>query len=215
MDGKARWRRRWTVALLLLAGAVGAGTALQLACIDLRALLTVRTTSKGRVGHGPEAWAVPMDRPGLPNLHRVSPGLYRGAQPTAEGMRELRKLGVRTVVNLRSFHSDRHEIGDTGLAYEHIFMKAWHPEDEDVVRFLQIVTDRDRTPVFVHCQHGADRTGTMCAVYRMVVQGWTREEALSEMTNGGFGFHEGWQNLLDYMDGLDVERLSRQAGGGL
>ena len=80
MGGKARRRRRWTVAVLLLAGTVGAGMALQLACIDLRALLTARTAPKGQVGHGPEAWAVPIDRPGLPNLHWVSPDLYRGAQ---------------------------------------------------------------------------------------------------------------------------------------
>lgn len=108
--------------------------------------------------HEVEASSTPVNRPGLPNLHKVSPVLYRGAQPTAEGMRELKKLGIRTVVNLRWLHSDRDEIGDTGLAYEEISMKSWHPEDEDVARFLRIVTDPDRTPVFIHCQHGADRT---------------------------------------------------------
>jgi len=153
-----------------------------------------------------------MERPGLPNLHRVSADLYRGAQPTAEGMQELKKLGVRTVVSLRVFHTDHDEIGDTGLAHEEISFKTWHPEDEDVVRFLRIVTDRNRTPVFVHCQHGSDRTGTMCAVYRIVVQGWSKEDALAEMTQGGFGFHEGWENLTDYVNGLDVDRLRREAG---
>ena len=68
-------------------------------------------------------WATASEKPGLPNLHRVTDDLYRGAQPSAEGMRQLKKMGVRTVVNLRSFHSDRDEIGDTGLAYEHIYMK--------------------------------------------------------------------------------------------
>ena len=34
----------------------------------------------------PRAWAEAIpDRPGLPNLFRVGPGLYRGAQPEREG----------------------------------------------------------------------------------------------------------------------------------
>jgi protein tyrosine/serine phosphatase len=204
---------RWVLVLfLLLAGVVGAGVGLRVARVDAWALLLGCTTTPASVRHGPEAWATAIERPGLPNLHRVSADLYRGAQPTAEGMQELKKLGVRTVVNLRALHSDRDEIGDTGLAHEEISFKAWHPEDEDVVRFLRIVTDRSSTPVFVHCQYGSDRTGTMCAVYRIVVQGWSKEEALAEMTQGGFGFHEGWQNLADYINGLDVSRLRREAG---
>lgn len=157
-------------------------------------------------------WAVPMEKPGLPNLHRITDNLYRGAQPTAEGMQQLKAMGIRTVVNLRSFHSDRDEIGGTGLAYEHIYMKAWHPEDKELVRFLQIVTDPARQPVFFHCQHGADRTGTMCALYRMAIQGWTREEALKEMTEGGFGFHGIWQNLIEYINALDIEAVKKRAG---
>lgn len=114
----------------------------------------------------PATWATPLALPGAPNLHRVDAALYRGAQPTAEGMQNLRKQGITTVVNLRSFSSDRDEIGSTGLAYEHIYMKAWHPERKEAVRFLQIVTDPKRTPVLVHCHHGSDRTGAMVALYR-------------------------------------------------
>ncbi len=102
----------------------------------------------------PNTWAQPKRVPGLPNLHRVSDTLLRSAQPSAEGMAQLPGLGVRTVVNLRSLHSDRDELGDLALRYEHIHMKAWHPEDEDVVRFLRIVTDPASGPVLLHCQHG-------------------------------------------------------------
>ena len=127
-------------------------------------------------------------------------------------MRSLKDRGILTVVNLRSFHSDRDEIGNTGLAYEHIYMKAWHPERKEVVRFLQLVTDPKRTPVLVHCQHGADRTGTMIALYRVAVQGWSKEDAIREMTKGGFGFNEVWINLPDWIRILDVESIRREAG---
>jgi protein tyrosine phosphatase (PTP) superfamily phosphohydrolase (DUF442 family) len=168
----------------------------------------VETSQPNRPPH----WAQPIQMKGVPNLHKVSDTLYRSAQPSAEGMRNLRAIGVETIVNLRSFHSDRHEIGDTGLAYEHIYMKAWHPEEDDAVRFLQIVANPRRDPVLVHCQHGADRTGTMCAIYRVAVQGWSKKEAVEEMSQGEFGFHGIWDNLIRWINALDVERIKKRAG---
>ena len=159
----------------------------------------------------PAHWAKPIQIKGAPNLHKVSDTLYRSAQPSTEGMRNLKAMGIETVVDLRSFHSDRDEIGDTGLAYEQIYVKAWHPEEEDAVRFLQIVTNPKHSPVIVHCQHGADRTGTMCVLYRVAVQGWSKEEALKEMTDGGFGFHGIWENLIQWINGLDIDRIKRKA----
>ena len=89
--------------------------------------------------------------------------------------------------------------------------KAWHPEIKEAVRFLQIVTDPKRAPVLVHCQHGADRAGTMSAIYRVAVQGWTKEEALREMKEGGFGFREIWRNLPKWFEKLDIDSIKKQA----
>jgi protein tyrosine phosphatase (PTP) superfamily phosphohydrolase (DUF442 family) len=160
------------------------------------------------------AWATPIQGvASLPNFHRVSDHLFRGAQPTShDGFRHLQDMGIKTVVNLRSAHSDRRMIRGTGLAYESIGMKAWHAEDEDIVRFLRIVTDPARQPVFVHCQHGADRTGTMCAIYRIIVQGWDKEDAIREMRHGGFGFHEIWTGLPKYIRNLDAQAIRDRAG---
>ncbi len=157
----------------------------------------------------PPSWATPIPLDGIPNLHKVSNNLYRSAQPSSLGMQNLRNFGIKTVINLRAFHSDRDEIRDLSLHREDIFMKVWHPEREDVIQFLRIVTDPQHTPVLVHCQHGADRTGTMCAMYRIIVQGWTKEEAIQEMTEGGFGFHEIWNNLAEWIDRMDVESLKK------
>lgn len=157
------------------------------------------------------AWATRITKPGLPNLHRVSDDLYRGAQPTAEGFRELQAMGVKTVINLRFNYNEREKIAGTNLAYEEIPMNAWHTKDEDVVRFLQLLTDKEQAPFFVHCQHGADRAGVLTGVYRIVIQGWTKDEAIAEMSRGGFGFHGMWQNLVEYLQNLDVEKLKQRA----
>ncbi len=153
-----------------------------------------------------------IETEGLPNFYKVSDDLFRCAQPTAKGVQNLMAMGIRTIVNLSAFHSDRDMIGNTGLGYENIHMIAWPliPEEKQVIKFLTIVTDDKRTPVLVHCQHGADRTGTMCAVYRIVVQGWTKEEAIKEMTDGGFGFHRAWGNhLIQWINNLNVDKIKR------
>jgi tyrosine-protein phosphatase SIW14 len=152
-------------------------------------------------------WAEKIELAGLSNIYKVSEDLYRGAQPSKEGMMELKKLGIKTIVNLRSFHSDRDEIASRDFFYEHIYIKPWHPEEKEFIRFLEIVTDKGKQPVFVHCQHGADRTGSICAVYRAVVQGWNKNEAIEEMTKGGFGFHSAWQNLVYYIQELDIYKI--------
>ena len=149
---------------------------------------------------------------GAPNLHRLTGQLFRSAQPTAEGMKNLEKLGIRTVVDLRAFHSDEDELKGRELKAVKIPMKTWHAEREDLVKFLKVATDPQQGPVLVHCQHGADRTGTACAVYRIVVQGWSKEEALREMTEGGYGFHEIWKNLPDWIRDLDVAAMRKEVG---
>jgi tyrosine-protein phosphatase SIW14 len=170
-------------------------------------------TPGGRTEACPDEWAEPLELEGVPNFYKVSDDLYRSAQPTTEGMSNLRDLGIETIVNLRSFHSDRDRIGKTGMAYEHIYMKPWHPETEDVVRFIRIAVNPRRTPVLVHCKRGADRTGTMCAAYRIIVQQWSTEDAIEEMLDGGYDFDKVlWPNLVTFVKELDVDGIRDQAG---
>jgi tyrosine-protein phosphatase SIW14 len=151
-----------------------------------------------------------LSLPGCDNLYQVSETFYRGAQPTAEGFKELEKLGIKTVINLRSLHTDQDELKGTGLKYIPIRMEAWDPETDEVRQFLLAATNPENQPVFVHCQHGADRTGTMTAAWRIVIEGWTKEKAIQEMTEGPFGFHEIWTGLPKFLDKLDLDTLRKE-----
>jgi protein tyrosine phosphatase (PTP) superfamily phosphohydrolase (DUF442 family) len=160
----------------------------------------------------PARWAVRLERPGLANFHRVTTNLYRGAQPTTRGMAELKAMGIKTVVNLRSFHSDDDELLGTGLKPGRLHMKPWHAEDEDVVYFLNWMANTNNLPAFVHCQRGADRTGMICAMYRIVFCGWSKQEAIQEMKEGGFGFNPAWKNLVRYIEKADIAKIKQRAG---
>ena len=48
----------------------------------------------------------------------------------------------------------------------------------------------------------------MCAIYRMVREGWPVEEAVRELP--AFGFHEVWVGCLEYLHGLDTESVMDQ-----
>lgn len=185
--------------------------------VSALALISGCATAPPATGPRPSSWAAPVvASPGLPNLHRVSASLYRSAQPSREGFALLESRPslangdrpINTVVSLRVFNDDPSLVEDSsGLRLEEISFKTWHPEDEDVIRFLRIATTPALQPVLVHCRHGSDRTGLMVAIYRIVVEGWTKAQATDEMVDGGFGFHPLWQNLLRYIDALDVNAI--------
>ena len=188
--------------------------------MKIRGLLLLMILSSGCAKHAadedrPPQWAKKVELVGVPNFFKISPDLYRSEQPTREGMRKLEGMGIKTVISLRAFHSDRRLLEGTGLAYERISFQTWSPDDEELVRFIKIVTDPRATPVLFHCLHGSDRTGAMSAAYRIVVEGWTKDAAIAEMKRGGYGHHKIWGNLERWLRSLDVEKLRVKVGANI
>jgi tyrosine-protein phosphatase SIW14 len=124
---------------------------------------------------------------GVPNAAEVTPKLFRGAQPTAQGFAALAKMGVNIVVDLRgSRESEREEVTKLGMQYVPI---PWHcpfPRDDAFASFLTLLRQSPGKKVFVHCRLGDDRVGMTIAAYRMAEQGWTAKDAMKEMEAYGF-----------------------------
>lgn len=180
--------------------------------VILLLLMAVASAVAQNTTNRPANWARPMTLPGVTNFYQVTTNLYRGAQPTAEGMANLQALGVRYVISLRMLRSDSRELHGTGLKSLNLGMAPWHPNADDVVKFLKVTTDTNNLPAFVHCEYGADRTGLMCAMYRIVVCDWTKQEAIAEMRDGGFHFNPGWTKLVSFIENADVSSYKRRVG---
>ena len=121
----------------------------------------------------------------LPAFVQVDDGLYRGGQPTPEGLRALSRMGIKTVINLRhssaALREEQRLVEQLGMRWVSLPMWFWwRPSDAQVSQFLSIVTDPASRPVFVHCRQGRNRVGVLVAVYRMVHDRWSADQAYAE-----------------------------------
>ncbi len=143
------------------------------------------------------------------NLHYVAPGIYRSGQPTAENMRELEMLGLKSVLNLRNFHSDDDEAKGTGLTLYRVKMSAGDINNADVIAALKIVRDAQK-PILIHCWHGSDRTGVIVAMYRIAFEEWDKEVAISELMQPEYGHHQDfYSNIPEYIRKVDIDLIKK------
>jgi len=155
--------------------------------LTLNLLLGACTTlpaENPRPGH----WAKAEPSRYLENFYRVDEQVYRSAQPSAPGMRELQYKGIKTVLNLRYLQNDAALTQSTNLVTQHLSMLASAISQEQLHQALALIRLAEK-PVLVHCRYGSDRTGAVIAAYRIIEQHWTKKEAVREMLWGGYGHH--------------------------
>lgn len=156
----------------------------------------------------------------LPRFQQVSERLYRGGQPRAGGLSQLRDLGINTVINLRGAskrtRAEEVEVRALGLNYFNVALPNWgRPHDARVRRVLEIIAAPENGKVFVHCKDGVDRTGMIVAIYRMTHEGWATNDALAEADRFGMRRIQFW--MRDYAEdyGEHDEEFDDRIGDGM
>ena len=137
---------------------------------------------------------------GVSDAGKLNDYLYRGTQPSEKGLKNLRRLGIDTIVDLRGeFRSEmKHEreyATKLGMRLVLIPGNGWSPpKDEQVAEFFALIAERPRHKIYVHCWLGGDRSGVFLATYRIAFDGWTPEHALAEMHT--FRYHGLWHPAM-------------------
>ncbi len=139
----------------------------------------------------------------LPNFYPVNEVLYRGGQPTEAGVKELAKMGVKTIIDLRGADEKAKKeetwAQNSGIRFINKPLNNWfEPKNAKIEEIIAEINRPENQPVFVHCQRGADRTGTVVAVYRITHDNWTAEQANAEAKKFGFGWWQFW--MKDYIN---------------
>jgi len=181
----------------------GSRVLLKFTCLVFIALGLLTLTGPVVAGKGPVATQAALEAagpgkiPGLAGLHNfgvVEKGVYRGAQPTAEGYATLKRMGVKSVLNLRNDRDEKSAVEAAGMKALVVPMGTVRRANrENVDKAVKVIADPANRPIFVHCMWGQDRTGVVIAAYRMEVDGWALPDAEREMQS--YGFNEVWVNL--------------------
>ncbi len=155
---------------------------------------------------------------GIKNFGKVNESLYRGAQPDEVGITNLSRLGVKTIINLRmpddSWKAEESAARNCGLTFTNVPFKGMgRPTHAQIQQVLAII-ETAPSPVFVHCAHGCDRTGTVVACYRIKHDRWSTESALREARLYGMSkLERGMRRyVLDF--GSEPNQQSRSLAAG-
>ncbi|MDE2446628.1 MAG: dual specificity protein phosphatase family protein [Alphaproteobacteria bacterium] len=161
-------------------------------------------------------WARPIILEGVTNLNQVAPNLYRSAQPTELGFKMLeQKLKIKADLNLRESQTDEAALKSTKIKTLNVPMNAAFITTASVVTALRYIkAEQEKGPVLVHCLHGADRTGVVIAMYRIIYQGWTKQQAIDELKNGGFNFHSIFFNIPNFIENADIAAIKAALAKG-
>jgi tyrosine-protein phosphatase SIW14 len=164
----------------------------------------LKTSSSAAAQRRPEKWATPVKSEYLKNFFKLDKKVYRSAQPNSRGFRELKRLGIRNVLSFRDYHSD--DGKDSGLNLYRVEMEAGDIKTEKVIEALRIIMKAEG-PVLIHCWHGSDRTGLISAMYRIVFQGWSKDDAIDELMHGGYGYHPIYKNIPEFIRQADIGEI--------
>ena len=127
------------------------------------------------------------------NFGKMDNRLFRGAQPNESDYKDLKTLGVKTVVDLTDSPKsyEKRDVEALGMRYVNIPMSdSSYPKAEQINAFLKLVNDSSTGTMFIHCAGGRHRTGVMGAVYRYNVNQWRYDQVYAEMQD--YDFYTKW-----------------------
>ena len=152
-------------------------------------------TDNGNKAVQSERWATPVKHDA--NLYRIDDQLYRSEQPIAEDGEAIVKLGIQIVINLRFFdRNDDDHLKAHGLTLLNRPLLSWSIKPKEIAEILYLSEKQQQNgAVLIHCYHGADRTGLIAGMYRIIYQGWSVDDAKAEMQHGPYGYHSIWKNI--------------------
>ena len=123
------------------------------------------------------------------NVHRVSEGVWRSAQPAPHHLRAAKARGIRTILNLRgrrdtcgSYILERDACQRLGLTLVDFPIRSRAFLDKPTLHAAAELFQRIEYPMLMHCKSGADRAGLMATLYLHLHEGMPLKRAMSHLS---------------------------------
>src|SRR6266481_1266955 len=139
----------------------------------------------------------------ISNFGKMDDRFYRGAQPDESDYKDLKALGIKTVIDLQDHPTnyEKRDVEALGMRYVNIPMSdSSYPKEESINAFLKLVNDPATGVFYAHCAGGRHRTGVVGAVYRFNVNHWTYDQAYAEMKDYDFYTRFGHGDLKTFVE---------------
>jgi protein tyrosine/serine phosphatase len=128
------------------------------------------------------------------NLHQIVPGVWRAAQPMPHHLRKAKRMGVKTIVNLRgrrdncgSYIMERETCREVGLTLVDFPIRSRQPLERPTLLAALELFDKLEYPILIHCKSGADRVGFMSTLYMYLKGGMPLREAMKSQLSLRYG----------------------------
>jgi protein tyrosine phosphatase (PTP) superfamily phosphohydrolase (DUF442 family) len=146
------------------------------------------------------------------NFYQISNDVFRSDQPSNELIPSLKQYNIDTVINLRARNEDAKVLKDQPFNLVHIPIYTWAINREDLLQAMRAIQNakQHNQKVLIHCYHGSDRTGATIAMYRIIFEHWSIDDAVKEMKQGGYGFHVIWKNIDHLLSPENVKWIQQQ-----
>lgn len=138
------------------------------------------------------------------NFHKVTPALWRSAQPTPRQFAKLARQGLKTVVSLRggrrhgSWPLEVEACAANGLTLAEYIVTSRGAPDAETILAMDEFFGTLQTPVLIHCKSGADRAGFVAALYLIMRENKSADQALKQLSIRYGHFHFAPTGILDH-----------------
>lgn len=140
----------------------------------------------------------------FPNRHKVSEKVWRAAQPLPHQIAAAKRLGVRTILNLRgqfdiaTYVYEREACRRAGLKLVDFRVKSRNAPTLEELRGARDVFQSIEYPILMHCKSGADRVGLMSVLYRHLHDGVPMHQAIDQLSLRYGHIKQANTGIIDY-----------------
>ncbi len=137
------------------------------------------------------------------NKHEIAPGVWRSNQPSPRQLKAWRDKGIVSIVNLRgpnphAYALEKQACEDLGLKL--INFRVWSRDtpSKETIRGAKELFETVEKPFVMHCKSGADRTGLMGTLYKILAENRPVEDAMEQLSLKYLHMRQGKTGIIDY-----------------